>query len=194
VDLEATCSKDETIVRAEMEIIEIGAVMVHAESLESLSEFQTFIRPLRHPELTDFCTALTTITQADVDGAPEFPPAFAAFESWVRGWGDAILSSWGAYDKNQLQDDCRRHKVRYPFGKRHLNIKKAFGKSVGIKRGLGMKAALELAGLPLSGTHHRGIDDARNIAALLPWALGQKKIPKERMPTRRGRKGGAPPQ
>ncbi|GHT86553.1 hypothetical protein AGMMS49960_14700 [Betaproteobacteria bacterium] len=33
----------------------------------------------------------------------------------------------------------------------------------------GMVKALELAGLPLTGDHHRGIDDARNIAMLLPF-------------------------
>ncbi|MDF2697512.1 MAG: Inhibitor of the KinA pathway to sporulation, putative exonuclease, partial [Labilithrix sp.] len=33
--------------------------------------------------------------------------------------------------------------------------------------------ALEHAGLTLEGTHHRGIDDARNIARLLPWLLGR---------------------
>jgi 3'-5' exoribonuclease 1 len=35
---------------------------------------------------------------------------------------------------------------------------------------------LELTSLPLEGTHHRGIDDARNIAKLLPYILGQKKL------------------
>ena len=35
-----------------------------------------------------------------------------------------------------------------------------------------LTGALAQAGLPLAGTHHRGIDDARNIARLLPFALG----------------------
>jgi inhibitor of KinA sporulation pathway (predicted exonuclease) len=35
-----------------------------------------------------------------------------------------------------------------------------------------MAAALRRVGLPLRGTHHRGIDDARNIARLLPWIVG----------------------
>jgi 3'-5' exoribonuclease 1 len=39
-----------------------------------------------------------------------------------------------------------------------------------------MSEALKLAGIELLGTHHRGIDDARNIARLMPYILGKKKI------------------
>jgi inhibitor of KinA sporulation pathway (predicted exonuclease) len=34
-----------------------------------------------------------------------------------------------------------------------------------------MARALQMVGLPLDGSHHRGLDDARNIAKLLPWSL-----------------------
>jgi inhibitor of KinA sporulation pathway (predicted exonuclease) len=192
VDLEATCSDDGTFVREDMEIIEIGAVMVSTQTWAPLAEHQVFIRPSRHPQLTPFCKSLTTITQAEVDAGSPFPRAMESFVTWQARFDDVVLASWGAYDKKQLQLDCRNHRVRYPFGKRHLNIKQAFAKRVGIKRGLGMKAALEVAGLPMLGTHHRGIDDARNIAALLPTALGVVAIPPSRMPTRRGKKGLAP--
>jgi inhibitor of KinA sporulation pathway (predicted exonuclease) len=39
-----------------------------------------------------------------------------------------------------------------------------------------MKEALKLAEIELEGTHHRGIDDARNIAKLLPYILGKKQL------------------
>ena len=41
-----------------------------------------------------------------------------------------------------------------------------------------MAQALKLVGIELQGTHHRGIDDAKNIAKLLPYILGQKQIEK----------------
>jgi inhibitor of KinA sporulation pathway (predicted exonuclease) len=37
-----------------------------------------------------------------------------------------------------------------------------------------MRAALELCSLTVEGTHHRGIDDARNIARMLPFILDPK--------------------
>lgn len=39
---------------------------------------------------------------------------------------------------------------------------------------LGMSGALAQVGIARQGTHHRGIDDARNIARLLPFAVGAR--------------------
>ena len=64
IDLEATCDEGNAIPREETEIIEIGAVLVNGSSLAPVAEHQTFIRPLRHPKLTPFCTELTGWTAA----------------------------------------------------------------------------------------------------------------------------------
>ncbi len=40
-----------------------------------------------------------------------------------------------------------------------------------------MARALARLGIPLEGTHHRGIDDARNIARILPYAVAALPIP-----------------
>ncbi|WP_438393635.1 DNA polymerase III [Caballeronia sp. DA-9] len=37
-----------------------------------------------------------------------------------------------------------------------------------------MVKACEPVGLTLAGTHHRALDDALNIARLLPWAFGDR--------------------
>jgi inhibitor of KinA sporulation pathway (predicted exonuclease) len=173
VDLEATCADDGTVPKHEMEIIEIGAVMVAALDLEPVGEFQTFVRPVRHPQLTRFCTELTSITQAEVDAAPAFAPAMKAFCSWAYTFDDILFCSWGDYDRKQFRQDCLHHDVGYPFGSGHLNVKRAFAKHGRRRKAPGMAGALEHVGLELTGTHHRGIDDARNIARLLPWALGR---------------------
>lgn len=170
VDLEATCDDQHALPREETEIIEIGAVLVDGATLEPLEEFQTFVRPVVHPRLTPFCTRLTTITQADVVRAPTFrfvAPKLAAF-----GQG-ALFCSWGGYDKNQLERDARRAGIRSPLGPRHLNLKEMFARAAGESGQLGTNMALRRVGLTPTGTHHRGIDDARNIARLLPWALGR---------------------
>lgn len=174
VDLEATCADDGTVPKHEMEIIEIGAVMVAAHDLRVVDEFQTFVRPVRHPELTAFCTKLTSITQAQVDAAPGFRAAMKTFCTWVEGYPDVLFCSWGDYDREQFSQDCRHHDVRYPFGSGHLNIKQAFARHGRRRKAPGMAGALAHVGLELVGTHHRGIDDARNIARLLPWALGRE--------------------
>lgn len=176
VDLEATCDA-RRFPRDQMETIEIGAVLVDPDTLDLVGEWQTFVKPVVRPWLTAFCTELTSITQEDVDGAPVFAMAVRAWEGWLDEVGEVRFASWGAYDKNQLLQDARRHGVALPFGvDDHLNVKAAFAERTGTKR-CGMSTALRRAGLPLEGTHHRGIDDARNIARLLPWALGRQELP-----------------
>jgi inhibitor of KinA sporulation pathway (predicted exonuclease) len=164
IDLEATCDETPTIPRHEREIIEIGAVLVRSHDLCTESEFQTFVRPVVHPTLTPFCTRLTSIRQADVEHAPTFPTAIASLAKFIEG-RDALFCSWGDYDRNQLELDAARHRTALPFRERHLNLKWLF-------RGRGVGDAFRRCGLTFEGTPHRGIDDARNIARLLPWILG----------------------
>jgi len=176
VDLEATTSNDDSLPKDEMETIEIGAVLVDAHTLEPMGEFQSFVRPVRHPVLTPFCTELTQISQAMVDGAPLFPEALTALCSHTLGERTGVVfASWGKYDMTQLQRDCALHRIPYPMPE-HLNLKEELSLVHGQKKRFGMARALAFLGLPLEGTHHRGIDDARNIARMLPWIVGGKRL------------------
>ena len=176
VDLEATCCDRRNIRKEEMEIIEIGAVMVHSESLSIVDEFQSFIKPIRHPILTEFCKSLTSISQAQVDGAPTYPEAIALLKNWLSGYSNGVFGSWGDFDRQQFQQDSNFHKVPFPIAYPHVNLKQLFSQKQGLRKSHGMAKALTLAGLPLEGTHHRGIDDARNIAKLLPYILERKQL------------------
>jgi len=180
IDFEATCADDGAVPRPQMEIIEIGAVMVDAASLAVVGEFQSFVRPVRHPRLTAFCTRLTSIAQADVDAAPGFAEAAAALKAWRGGYADLVWGSWGDYDRNQLRQDCDFHRVSDPVGAPHHNIKRLFAQREGSGRKFGLDGGVKRVRLDFAGTHHRGIDDARNIARLLPYALGRAEFPRER--------------
>lgn len=170
IDFEATCCDRGTVPRDHMEIIEIGAVMVERQrdQFKVVDEFQSFVRPVRHPRLTAFCTALTSITQSDVSAAPRFVDAVALFKSWLYRYDGFVFCSWGDYDLNQLRQDCDFHRVPNPIGAPHVNLKRAFTEAQGLKKKPGLGEAIACAGLTFEGVHHRGIDDARNIARLLP--------------------------
>lgn len=173
IDLEATCSDDRVAVpRNEMEIIEIGAVMVHGQTLEPLSEFQSFVRPVRIPVLTEFCTELTGITQSVVDAAPGYRDVLPELVAWFSGYPGCLFCSWGDYDRKQFGRDCEHHGVAYPFDSGHLNLKDAYAGKHGLRSGRGLGGVLEAEGIPFEGRPHRGIDDARNIARLLPLIVG----------------------
>lgn len=176
LDLEATCCEQRTIARQEMETIEIGAVIQEVESLDVVDEFTIFIKPVRHKTLTAFCTQLTSITQQDIDSAPSYPEAVKTFQEWLQQYENFIFCSWGDYDKHQLEQDSQLHKIGFPINATHVNIKKLFSSSQNLRKRYGMATALKLANLDLDGTHHRGIDDARNMARLMPYILGRKLL------------------
>ena len=162
-DLEATCWKDKR--KKPNETIEIGAVML--ESGEEISCFDAFVKPKVNPVLSGFCRELTTITQADVDSASPFGVVIDEFVEWI---GDARLWSWGLYDRRQLERDCLIHGRDSSFlVDRHYNFKNDFSRQRRVKKRYGMTRAMRLCGIPMTGTHHRGIDDARNISRIFSF-------------------------
>jgi 3'-5' exoribonuclease 1 len=171
VDLEATCWERRDHRPEEMETIEIGAVLVEPGHLPR--EFQSFARPARNPTLSDFCRALTTITQAEVDAAEPFPAAFARFLAWIGDPARVLFASWGEYDQRQFLRDCVRHRVSYPFDG-HWNVKRAAARALG-RKPAGMAETLAVLGLGLEGTHHRGLDDARNVLRIVEAALAAER-------------------
>lgn len=175
IDFEATCCDLGTVPRHAMEIIEFGVVMTDAD-FRVVDEFQSFVKPVRHPRLTPFCMQLTSIRQQDVDAAPSFPECVAAFGAWLSRYRDFAFCSWGDYDRNQLQQDCDFHRIANPLPAPHCNVKQLFSEHQSLKKKYGLSGAIEKAGLAFSGTHHRGIDDARNIARLLPYIFGDARV------------------
>lgn len=173
IDLEATCADDKSISSREMEIIEIGAVLLNSQTLNVESEYQTFIKPILHPSLTEFCRSLTSISQENVDSAPLFPDALKQFQSWLYPFSSYLFCSWGNYDRNQIQQDCKLYNLGYPFPGGHMNLKQEFSTVMGLKKKQGMAGALYHLGLELEGTHHRGIDDARNIARIVQAVMAR---------------------
>jgi len=170
VDLEATCADDGSISPEDMEIIEIGAVLVTDDG-DATRTFQAFVRPVERPQLTPFCLTLTGIGQQDIDEADAFPSCATRLGAFARSHADQISSwgSWGAYDRKQLQRDSERHGIANPLAVLpHINLKREFARRRRIKE-VGMAKALEIVGLKAEGCHHRGLDDAISIAKLLPW-------------------------
>ncbi|MBC7863481.1 MAG: exonuclease domain-containing protein [Bacteroidia bacterium] len=171
VDLEATCWERSAILpqlkreQSPNEIIEIGAVCID-QNKNLLGEIDLFVQPKVHPKLSAFCIDLTSITQELVDFAPMFPDALQQFQNWIKNFGEEfILCSWGFYDRVQFENDCKLHKLNTDWLHHHISLKHQYGKIKNIKP-IGMKSALQKEKFSLDGTHHRGLDDAKNISKI----------------------------
>jgi inhibitor of KinA sporulation pathway (predicted exonuclease) len=84
---------------------------------------------------------------------------------------DRLWASWGDYDRRQFERVCKDQNVGYPFGPSHLNVKSLFAAAVGSGHEMGLDGAYKQLGLTMEGTHHRGDDDAWNIAGILSRLL-----------------------
>src|SRR5450830_66367 len=169
IDLEATCSDDGSITEMDMEVIEVGAVWVSPEG-HIVHRFQSFVCPIKRPQLTLFCMSLTHIEQSDIDTAPTWPIVATNLGRFVQRYAqiESYWGSWGAYDCRQIQRECVRHRVESPLQDLiHQNLKANFARVRKIKQ-VGMATALKIVGLPLEGIHHRALSDALNISRLVP--------------------------
>lgn len=170
-DLEATC-EDKTIKnKFDRETIEIGTVKIVNGKI--IDEFQAFIQPIRNKKLTDFCIELTHITQEQVDSAPRFQEAIYNFCEWAGE--DAEFLSWGIYDKKQLEKDSKCFGMEVNWISKHRNIKEEYQLVKGLSRAVSTVTAMEIEKLKFEGLHHRGIDDARNIAKIYLKVIDENK-------------------
>lgn len=166
VDVEATCWNGSTPAGMEHDIIEIGICLLDVDTGEIEDNRGIFVRPERS-EISPFCTELTTITPEMIEKeAVSFQEALRIlrkeYDTQKRCW-----ASYGAYDMKQFQRQCTALDRGYPFGPSHINVKTTFALKEKLEREVGMDSALKALNIPLEGTHHRGKDDARNIAKIL---------------------------
>jgi inhibitor of KinA sporulation pathway (predicted exonuclease) len=169
IDVEATCWHGSPPPGELQEIIEIGVCPLDVATLARGARDSLLVRPT-HSTVSAYCTALTTLTAEQVGAGHSFEEACTMLaerhRTRPRAW-----ASWGDFDRQMFERQCAREQVPSPFGVTHLNVKHLFALVHGLPQELGMREALEVAGLPHTGTHHRGDDDAWNIAGLLASLL-----------------------
>ena len=169
VDLEATCWEGDPPPGQEQEIIEIGVCVLDIATGERSGKRSLLVRPERSA-ISPFCTRLTTLTQEQVEQGVSFAEAIEILRREYRP-AERTWASYGDYDRIALQRQCEQRGVIYPFGRTHLNVKNLLAISFNLPREVGLDRATAMCGLNLEGTHHRGDDDAWNIAALLAVLL-----------------------
>jgi len=169
IDLEATCWPGDPPEGQESDIIEIGLCTLDVATGQRFDKASIVVRPERST-ISEYCTLLTTLTQEEVEQGISFREACsllrATYNSKERLW-----ASFGDYDRLMFERECLTHGVKYPFGKGHINVKSLFAVVQNLDRELPLDEAMDRLGFPLEGHHHRGEDDAWNIARILGHIL-----------------------
>jgi inhibitor of KinA sporulation pathway (predicted exonuclease) len=165
VDVESTCWEGNPPPGQMSEIIEIGLCVVDVAALERVERRSILVRPACST-VSATCTQLTTLTQADVGAGIPLAEACRVLAREYKS-KERLFASFGDFDRRQFERNCAAYSIAYPFGPTHLNVKNLAAVVYGWSSELVMSEALQRVGLPLEGTHHRGGDDAWNIAGLL---------------------------
>ena len=165
IDVESTCWEGYPPPGQMTEIIEVGLCLVDTASLERLEKRSLMVRPQKST-VSAFCTELTGITQEMAEAGMTLSDVVHILMDEYRA-PERLFASWGDYDRNQFRRNCDSYGIPYPFGPTHLNVKNLFSIAWGLRQELGIDSAMERLGLTMVGRHHRGVDDAWNIAELL---------------------------
>ncbi|VDN04586.1 unnamed protein product [Thelazia callipaeda] len=187
VDFECTCDSESN--NYDHEIIEFPAVLIDVRkksivntSVSILNEvdiFHSYVRPVHNPQLTEFCSKLTGITQEMVDSALPFVDVLDSFRTWMQmyclGEREAYFAfvTDGPWDIAKfLQMQCIQSQldpVPHEF-RAYINIRKSFankycrGRSIPKINLTGMLTALNMT---FEGREHCGLDDSKNIARIV---------------------------
>ena len=121
--------------------------------------------------LTDFCTKLTPIQQADVDGARTYQEVGNELRTFAASYPNAAWASWGDYDARQLERDAGFAACPSLLeGLPHFNARK-WHAGLYDYRPKSLTRTVESLGLIWLGTYHRGIDGTRNVASIVKEML-----------------------
>ncbi|NP_001018450.1 3'-5' exoribonuclease 1 [Danio rerio] len=173
VDFEATCEENNPPDYLH-EIIEFPMVLIDTHTLEIVDSFQEYVKPVLHPQLSEFCVKLTGITQEMVDEAKTFHQVLKRAISWLQEkelgtkYKYMFLTD-GSWDMGKfLHTQCKLSRIRYPqFARKWINIRKSYGNFYKVPRTqTKLICMLENLGMEYDGRPHCGLDDSRNIARI----------------------------
>ena len=169
IDFEATCGPG--ITQSATEIIEVGAVLLSWPELEEVATFQRYVRPKTNPTLTRFCVNFTGITQQDVDASETFPDVLRMLDVTLLTGKKVLFMDWSGFDWRQLKVECERNAIENPFTLGKWDLQNLFKKTQKLRHSPSVSKALLAVNLEFIGRQHSGIDDAKNTARLVPYAL-----------------------
>ena len=170
-DVEGTCIENSGF-DYESEIIEFPVLLIQAETMSIIDQFHAYVRPLLHPELSEFCKSFTGITQETVDKSESFYKVFDQFLSWLEKhieppFKNCIFVTDGIWDlRDFVQKELTYMQVsRPPFMNQIIDIRKKFTKFYS-RDSLNLDGMLRFLDLSFEGREHSGIDDTKNVAKI----------------------------
>ncbi|XP_030375149.1 ERI1 exoribonuclease 2 [Scaptodrosophila lebanonensis] len=186
VDFEATCWEKQAPPQwREAEIIEFPAVLVNLKTGKIEAQFHKYVMPIESPRLSSYCIELTGIQQKTVDNGVPLQTALTMFHEWLRKelrarnltlpkmrkdniLGNCAFVTWTDWDFGIcLSKECSRKHIRKAYYFNQWIDVRAIYRQWYKYRPCNFSDALTHVGLTFEGRAHSGIDDAKNLGALM---------------------------
>ncbi|KAH7512598.1 hypothetical protein FEM48_Zijuj12G0107700 [Ziziphus jujuba var. spinosa] len=171
-----------------IEILEFPVVMIDAKNMNVIDFFHRFVRPSgmsdqRINEYIEGKYGKFGVDRVWHDTAIPFKDVVPEFEAWLTQhqlWGEdlggflnrAAFVTCGNWDlKTKVPEQCKVSKIKLPsYFMEWINLKDVY-LNFYKRRATGMMTMMKELRIPLSGSHHLGFDDAKNISRVLQHML-----------------------
>jgi inhibitor of KinA sporulation pathway (predicted exonuclease) len=142
------------------EIIQIGALKLDA-NLQTISTFDSLIKPIIYRTIHPFVENLTKITNDKVASAKNFIHVYEDFLEFI-GNDEFTLCVWGSADIKELVRNIKFYKLSNSYDYKYIDIQKYLSKylKAPAKSRIGLKNAIELLNIPIEGEFHDAFNDA----------------------------------
>lgn len=159
---------------AQPEIIEIGALKLHDETLEEMGAISFLVKPKKLP-LPPKITEITGIVDADLEHAPSFARKLPEVQAFFLGETTMVAHNC-AYDVGMFLLELRRldrvHKFPWPVNQLCTVELNMHVKGYRLKLG----DLYEIATGKKPAVAHRAVDDCRTLAEVVRWMRTQQRI------------------
>lgn len=173
LDFEANCVENGVLPC--QEIIEFPIVPVDVRNLKIMNDkvFHHYVKPTVVPEITEFCTGLTGITQARVNSGIKIQEVIKNLDQWMKENGfttnNSTFVTCGRWDlETCLNKEAAYKKIPLPdYLTKFIDVSSVFMSTLQREKSGGMLAMLQSLNIELQGKHHSGIDDSKNTAEIV---------------------------
>ena len=160
------------------EIIQIGALKLN-ESFETVSTFNTLIKPTVHTAIHPFIENLTGINDSKVSIHKNFPQVYEDFIRFA-GSGEIVLCVWGTVDIKELLRNIKFHELPALSNFKFIDVQHYASKYFKVSKGfrIGLKNAVEFLNLSSENEFHDAFNDAYYTSEVFKIIYDDTVIPK----------------
>lgn len=154
------------ILKIPFEIIQIGAVKLN-EDFQIISTFNSLIKPTVYKSIHPHVEDLTKITNDKIASCRYFIDVYNDFLNFL-GNDDVILCVWGIVDIKELIRNLRFYNLPSSYISKYIDIQEYASKYLKVpgKSRIGLRNAIELLNIQITGEFHDAFNDAYYTAEI----------------------------